>query len=145
MNTIGPITLIMIKHHAKINQLLIDFEKISEKEDHEYKRVFEKFRKKIDQHFFIEELNIFPVSDSKNPRELLRLKNLVKDHQDLREIIRGMEEDILDGKKPKTVILRELLYAHEGREVEGFYPLLDTRLNDKEKKNIVDDINEEKF
>ncbi|MFA5071617.1 MAG: hemerythrin domain-containing protein [Candidatus Pacearchaeota archaeon] len=141
---VGPITLIMIKHHAKINQLLIDFEKTSE-EDSEYKRIFEKFRKKIDKHFFIEELNIFPVSDSKNPKEVLRLKNLVKDHQDLREIVRGMEEEIADGRKPKTTILRELLYAHEEREVVGFYPLLDERLPIKEKKNIVDDINEEKF
>jgi hemerythrin-like domain-containing protein len=141
---VGPITLIMIKHHAKINQLLIDFEKTPDK-DLEYRRVFEKFRKKLDKHFFIEEINIFPVSDSRNPKEALKLKNLVKDHQDLREIVRGMEEEIADGRKPEITILRELLYAHEGREVEGFYPLLDERLPIKEKKDIVDEINEENF
>jgi hypothetical protein len=37
------------------------------------------------------------------------------------------------------------LYAHEGREVERFYPLLDERLSIKEKKDIVDDIHEEGF
>jgi hemerythrin-like domain-containing protein len=145
MNTIGPITLIMIKHHAKINQLLIDFEKVSEKEMPELKRLFEKFRKKTEKHFFIEEINIFPVSDANNPKEVLKLKNLIKDHKDLREIIRGMEDDILDERKPKTNILRELLFAHEVREVEGFYPLLDVRLPDKNKKDIVDEINEENF
>lgn len=145
MNTIGPITLIMIKHHAKINQLLIDFENSSDRNASEFKPIFEKFRKKTEKHFFIEELNIFPVSDANNPKEVLKLKNLIKDHKDLREIMRGMEEDLLDGRKPKTNILRELLFAHEVREVEGFYPLLDTRLPDKNKKEIVDDINDENF
>lgn len=139
----GPITLLMIKHHSKINDLLLNFEKNSDK--NESKELFEKFQKKMEKHFFIEELYIFPVSDKKNPRELLSLKNLIKDHQDLREIVKGMTEDIEDGIKPKTNILREMLYDHEEKEVGRFYPMLDTRLPPKEKKEIVDDINDERF
>ena len=145
MNTIGPITLVMIKHHVKINKILIDFEKISNREISEFKRVFEKFRKKIEKHFFIEERNVFPVSDKNNAREVLQLENLLKDHRDLKEIIREMENDIINEKKPKTNILRELLFAHEQREVESFYPLLDNRLLEQNKKKIVDSINEERF
>ena len=145
MNTIGPITLLMIKHHAKINQLLIEFEKISEREIPEFKKVFDKFKKKIEKHFFIEEVNLFPIADKKNAKEVLQLKNLLKDHKDLKEIIRDMEETILEERKPKTNILRELLFAHEKNEVQIFYPMLDHRLLEKDKKNIVNEINEEKF
>ncbi len=145
MKRVGPITFLMIKHHEKINKILLDFEKVSDKDFSELSRLFEKFRKKVDLHFFIEELNIFPVSDSKNQRELLRLKNLVKDHRDLRNVVRGMENEISEGRKPKTNILRELLYAHEEREVDGFYPLLDERLPESAKKKIVQEINENKF
>ena len=90
-------------------------------------------------------MNIFPVSNKNNPTEVLRLKNLLKDHQDLREIVRNMEEDVAGETKPETKILRELLYAHEGREVQGFYPLLDMRLSEKDKSTLVNNINEEKF
>ena len=145
MERVGPITFLMIKHHEKINKILLDFEKVSDRDFSELKRTFEKFRKKVDLHFFIEELNIFPVSDSRNPREILRLKNLVKDHRDLRNVVREMENEISEARKPKTNILRELLYAHEEREVDGFYPLLDERLPENAKKNIVREINENKF
>jgi hypothetical protein len=145
MKRVGLITFLMIKHHEKINKILLDFEKVSDRDFSELKRTFEKFRKKVDLHFFIEELNIFPVSDSRNPREILRLKNLVKDHRDLRNVIRGMENEISEARKPKTNILRELLYAHEEREVDGFYPLLDERLPENAKRKIVNEINENKF
>jgi iron-sulfur cluster repair protein YtfE (RIC family) len=145
MERVGPITFLMIKHHEKINKILLDFEKVSDRDFSELKRTFEKFRKKVDLHFFIEERNIFPVSDSKNEREILRLKNLVKDHRDLRNVVREMENEISEARKPKTNILRELLYAHEEREVDGFYPLLDERLPENAKKNIVREINENKF
>jgi iron-sulfur cluster repair protein YtfE (RIC family) len=145
MKRVGPITFLMIKHHEKINKILLDFEKVSDRDFSELKRTFEKFRKKVDLHFFIEELNIFPVSDSRNPREILRLKNLVKDHRDLRNVVREMENEISEARKPKTNILRELLYAHEEREVDGFYPLLDERLPENAKKKIVNEINENKF
>ena len=145
MKRVGPITFLMIKHHEKINKILLDFEKVSDRDFSELKRTFEKFRKKVDLHFFIEELNIFPVSDSRNPREILRLKNLVKDHRDLRNVVREMENEISEARKPKTNILRELLYAHEEREVDGFYPLLDERLPENAKRKIVNEINENKF
>lgn len=74
-----------------------------------------------------------------------QLQNLLKDHKDIRGIIENLEDEITDGNRPNTEILRELLYAHEGREIDSFYPLLDNRLPAENKKKILEQIKDIKL
>lgn len=139
---IGAITSAMLKQHRIVNGFLNDFEKVSEEEVSDMRTKFDLFRWNLEKHVFIEERNIFTVADKKNKVEMKQLQNLLKDHKDIIEIIDGMIKDILDGVKPNVSVLRELLFAHEQREVESFYPLLDNRLSVADKKNILEKISE---
>ena len=133
----GLITLAMLRQHQIVNKLLLDFEKISKEDTYQIEK-FNLFKWNLNKHIFIEEENIFPVSDRNNKTEMRQLQNLLKDHKDIRGIIRNLDEEIADGRKPNTMFLRELLFAHEGREIESFYPLLDSRLSSEKKKEIVE-------
>jgi hypothetical protein len=137
MADIGPITLLMLQHHAIVNKFLSNFEKTSEKEMQKMKDSFKIFKWNLEKHFFIEETNFFTVADKDSKTEMAQLKNLLKDHKDLMIIINDLNEDVINSKKPTTTILRELLFAHERRETDSFYPMLDKRLSEKDKKEII--------
>jgi hypothetical protein len=144
MTQVGDITLAMLKQHGIVNKLLLDFEKIP-KEDTYQNVKFNLFKWNLNKHMFVEEENIFTVADKNNQIEMKQLNNLIKDHRDIRGIIRNLDEEISDGRKPNTSILRELLFAHEGREIKSFYPLLDTRLPTERKNIILNQIKEVKL
>jgi hemerythrin-like domain-containing protein len=139
------ITSLMLKHHQVIDKLLFDFEKKIDISFPELEVIFEKFKMKINEHFSIEEASIFPIANKKDEFESLRLKNLLREHKDLKEIIKIIDEEIKSGRKPDTFLLRDLLSAHEQREVEGFYPLLDSRLPESEKSRIINYVNSRNF
>jgi hypothetical protein len=134
----GPITLAMLKHHAIINRFLSNFEKDGSKSV----SLFNLFKWNSEKHFFVEEANIFPVTDKDNKKEAQELKNLLKDHKDLREIAENISDELNDGDEANVKVLRELLFAHERREVEIFYPLLDKRLSPEQKKDILEKVSD---
>lgn len=134
----GAITKAMLEQHSIINSFLIDFEKTSEDESGRLKDKFDVFKWNLQKHVFTEENNIFIVANKKNPVEMRQLQNLLKDHKDIIAIISDLDDEISQGRKPEVSILSELLFAHEGREIKSFYPLLDNRLSDKKKKEILE-------
>lgn len=127
-----PITMAMIQHHNIINHLLSNFEKDGSKSID----LFNLFKWNLNKHFFAEEINIFPVTRN-NKKEMTEVNNLLKDHKDLREIVDGMGDDLENKEKADVKILRELMFGHERREVESFYPKLDEMLSADEKKELV--------
>ncbi len=141
----GQITVAMLKHHEIINKLLLDFEKVPEEDASKFAKLFNAFMWNLHKHIFVEEQNIFPVSDKNNKIELKQLQNLLNDHRDIHKIVQDLNEEVLDDRKPKTHILRELLFAHEEREIESFYPLLDNRLPEEKKKDILRQIKDVKL
>jgi len=137
MVEMGEITLAILKQHQIIDKNLIDLQKSSEEDIHKMIQLFETFRWNLNKHMFIEEENIFPLTDNANKVEMKQLQNLLKDHRDIVEIIKNLYVDIAEERKPNTRILRELLIAHEIREIQSFYPLLDKRLSPGRKKEIL--------
>ena len=137
MVEIGEITRLMLQHHAVVNKLLSNFEKIPDRSTPKAKDAFKIFKWNLEKHFFIEETNFFTAADKESSKEMSQLKNLLKDHKDLMVIIGNLNEDINEGRKVETTIFKELLFAHERRETDSFYPLLDQRLSEKDKKEII--------
>lgn len=142
--SLGPITMAMLKHHRIINKMLDNFEKILAKAK-KSADVFDIFRKNLEKHFFIEEVNVFPVTDRTNNAEFLQFQNLLRDHKDLREVVKNIYEEIVDEGESNVKILKELLFAHERREIESFYPRFDKRLSKEEQKEILKKVNETKL
>jgi len=142
---VGPITMTMLKHHGIINKLLSDFEKTSAKDKKKAEGIFYSFKWNLEKHFFVEEINIFPITDRNNRIESNQLNNLLRDHKDFRKIVDNLEDELNEGKKPAVNILKELLFAHEKRETESFYPRLDSRLSKVEAGRIIGEIGDIKI
>ncbi|OGJ12475.1 hypothetical protein A3K82_02970 [Candidatus Pacearchaeota archaeon RBG_19FT_COMBO_34_9] len=141
----GEITLAMLRHHQIVNKNLLDLEKVSEEDTYKIVKFFNIFKWNLNKHIFVEEENIFPVADRKNKTELKQLQNLLNDHRDIQKIIDNLDDEILDYRKPNTTILKELLFAHEEREIRSFYPLLDERLSDEKKKDVLEKLKDIKL
>jgi hemerythrin superfamily protein len=137
----GPITLAMLKHHRIVNKMLTDFEK-APANSKMGRDLFNLFKKNLETHFYIEEAHIFPATDKKNPQEFLELKNLLKDHNDMRGVVENIQEELADKEAPNVEIFKELLFKHEGMEIKSFYPRFDKRLSDEEKQEMLDRVNE---
>jgi hypothetical protein len=137
MEKMGEITIAILQQHRIIDKNLYDFDKTEETDISNLKKLFETFRWNISKHFSVEEENLFTVSDNANHEEVRQLQNLIKDHNDLKEIIKNIAEEVEMERKPDTRILKELLSAHEGREINSFYPLLDKRLLPEKRMAII--------
>jgi hypothetical protein len=142
MEKLGMITVLMLKHHAIVNKFLENFENVSDKTSEKARNLFKLFKWNLEKHLFIEEKNFFTVADKNNREELAQLNNLLKDHKDLGIIVNNLYEDLNQGMDISIKILKELLSAHEKREVESFYPRLDSRLPEKDKKELIQRANE---
>jgi len=134
------ITILMLKQHNFLNGLLKKYEALEAKNRNlsKIKDYFYNFKWNLDKHFFIEEKDIFIVTDLNDRKEFELMKSLLKDHKDLRETSKKMAEEILEGHKPSSFVLSNILLGHEKREVKIFYPKLDSRLPAKEKKEIIE-------
>jgi hypothetical protein len=141
----GLITQAMLRHHQIINKLLLDSEKVSKNDDYRFVQLFNLFKWNLNKHIFIEEENLFPVADRTNRIELKQLNGLLKDHKDILKIVDNLDDEIADGNRPNTSVLRELLFNHEGREIDDFYPLLDNRLSIEKRKEILDKLKDVKL
>jgi hemerythrin-like domain-containing protein len=141
----NEITTAMLKHHQIINKILLDFEKVDKKNTQKVSNLFSVFKWNLNKHLFIEEENIFPVADKSNPVEAKELNNFLKDHRDIKKVIESLDDDVMSGMKPNTMILREMLFSHEGREIKSFYPLLDKRLSLKDKLKILQNVKDVKL
>jgi hypothetical protein len=145
MENIGEITIAILSQHRIIDQNLYDLDKTVEGDIISLKELFQTFQWNINKHMAVEEENLFTVADNTNHEEVRQLQNLMKDHKDLKEIIKNVAEEVEMERKPDTKILRELLSAHEGREINSFYPLLDKRLPVEKKKEILQGLEDVKL
>jgi len=137
MEKMGEITIAILNQHRIIDKNLYDFDKTEETDIPNLKRLFEAFQWNISKHLFIEEESLFTVADNTNHEEVRQLQNLMKDHKDLREIIKNIADEVGMERKPDIKILKELLSAHEEREINSFYPLLDKRLLPEKRMAII--------
>lgn len=137
----GKICKIMLKEHKRIYNI---FEKFKESVVHsdyiskEIKELFMKFKWNLEKHFFIEEKVIFTMYSSTIPGDSDNILRLLKEHKDMLWITNKIEEDIDNDIVPKFMRLSELLQEHADFEDCTFYPQLEERLSEKEKKLIID-------
>ncbi|MEK6885503.1 MAG: hemerythrin domain-containing protein [Nanoarchaeota archaeon] len=140
MTQVGPITKLMLKQHAFLNKLLFEFNEIPSKKIDKAKEVFANFRWNLEKHFFIEEHNLFPVTNSQDDEEVILMNRLLQEHKDIMIVVNNLTEELLDGRIPKINKLKPVLFNHEQREIKMFYPKFDKFLKISEKEYIIEKI-----
>ena len=96
----------------------------------------------LEKHFFIEEKVIFDSFVAISGQETNDTFHLLEDHVRIIQILKAIEYRLSKKIKPKLEYLREILLIHRDFEDDEFYPNLDKRLDEKQKKILSEKIKE---
>src|SRR3989344_211630 len=136
------ISNLMTGEHKKIEIFLERFEKALEINLEEAKKMFNIFKWTLEKHFFIEERAIFVVNDSVIGQEVDIVFELLKQHGELMEIVKEIEENLNNDVAFNFKMLKEKLTKHSLFEDDEFYPKLDEELEHEKKQEIIERIKE---
>lgn len=144
MNESTNILALMVKDHCKIEQLIDNLEANVEKDYPTMTESFNKFEWELEKHIFVEEKAIFT---SYNPEDVIEgykmLPDLTKQHNVILNKLDNMRKDVRNKRRFTDIYgFKEFLIKHKNFEEKDVYPKLDQALDDKQKKLIVERINE---
>ncbi|EMR75224.1 hemerythrin HHE cation binding domain-containing protein [Thermoplasmatales archaeon SCGC AB-540-F20] len=136
----------MVKDHGKIVKLLNDVEKVIDQEQDivSTMKVFDKFEWNLEKHIFVEEKAIFTSYNPENVVEGYKmLPELTKQHNEILHRLDLMRKDVRSRRTVKDVYsFKEFLIKHKNFEEKDVYPKLDQELDETQKRQIIDKINE---
>jgi hemerythrin-like domain-containing protein len=135
---------LMIKDHKKIENLINRLEDETKNDFESMKKAFINFEWELEKHIFTEEKAIFT---SYSPDDVVEgykmLPELTKQHNYIVNRLNNWREDIRKKRKLTDMYsFKEFLTRHRNFEEEKVYPNLDQSLSEKDKKHIVNRINE---
>lgn len=132
---------LMVQNHYKIDQVLNNFEKREKSNSKESFFLFDQLKWELEKHFFTEEKAIFAfLRPSDYDTELI--SRLVKEHDIILEKLNEISSDVHSGNDINLVELKRLLQNHRIIEENNFYIHLDEKLDDDQKKFILQKVNE---
>ena len=138
------ITLLMIKDHCKIEELINKLEEKTKGDFESMAKTFHKFEWELEKHIFTEEKAIFT---SYNPEDVIEgykmLPELTKQHNFIVNTLNNWREDIRKKRTLSDVYsFKEFIIRHKDFEEEKVYPQLEEGLTEEQKRHIVAKISE---
>ena len=128
----------MLEEHEKINNLLLNLEENNELTSEK----FLELKRELGLHFALEEKAIFYLYNKIRNNEVEEIFDLMQEHGDILIILKSIEQDLESKLKPNLNGLIELLSKHTNFENAVFYPKLDKDLNEEQKADMLNKINE---
>ena len=135
---------LMIKDHKKIENLINKLDDETKNDFESMKQAFVNFEWDLEKHIFIEEKAIFT---SYTPDDVVEgykmLPELTKQHNYIVNRLNNWREDIRKRRMLTDIYsFKDFLTRHRNFEEEKVYPNLDQSLSEKDKKHIINRINE---
>jgi iron-sulfur cluster repair protein YtfE (RIC family) len=133
---------LMMREHADIHYLLCAFDSELDASAKTPKEKFNGFKWALEKHFFVEEKAIFQISDKIVGERVTDIFDLMKEHGEILEVVKNIEEAVEQNMKPDIADLKARLLKHARFEDVVFYPKLDELLDENKKKEIIEKIKE---
>ena len=135
---------LMVKDHSKIELLIDKLEENAKGDPSTMIKSFNKLEWELEKHIFVEEKAIFT---SYNPEDVTigykMLPELTKQHNDILNRLNIMRKDVRSRRIIKDVYsFKEFMINHKTFEEREVYPKLDEALDETQKRQIIDKINE---
>lgn len=131
----------MYNEHVKLKNVFNRFEN-SVRELEPNMDLFNEFKWNIEKHFLVEEKAIFELCNNACGDKISEIFDLMKEHGEILNLINDCEDNLDEGISVEIDLLKKMLTKHADFEDEVFYPLLDEKLNEERKQEILDRINE---
>jgi len=131
-----PITNAMKEEHNRIDIILDEFKSSLKNNSKDIQENWDRLEWNIKKHFFTEEKVIFSTFTLEGRED--KNQDLLKEHEEIIEIIKDINEKKLNGIEEELTKLENKLKEHSEFENETFYPELDKTLTEEEKKNVIE-------
>ncbi len=129
---------IMCMEHKRIISYITDFEIAFGLDKKEAKRRWRKLKWNIEKHFFVEEKAIFNFFNDVSGEEISEIFAIMDEHGKILALVKEIERNLKNEDiTPETIKLKMLLSSHTNFEDSTIYPMLDSRLNDEQKREII--------
>ena len=134
----------MVNDHCKIEKLLDDLEENSDADFETMQEYFNKFEWELEKHIFTEEKAIFTCYTPDDVSIGYKmLPELTKQHNYIVNQLNNWRKEIKTNKKITGLYdFKNFLSKHRIYEEKEVYPKLDEALDEKQKQQIINKINE---
>ena len=162
----------MLREHKRLHDILERLEESLEYDNKNWKELFNKFKWSLKKHFFIEEKVIFEICNSNCGEKIPEIFNLMKEHGEIIYLMSKIDSElnvivkainflpstmafpnksrrrmvdisVLDYNLRKNLLeIKEKLIKHSNFEDNNFYPLLDEKLSEERKLEILSRVKE---
>jgi len=133
---------LMVGHHVLIEVLLKALRDNLSQGVEVIEKSLSDFQWELEKHIFIEETVIFKLCDDPNSKNCEIVKNLVKEHDKMLEMLNDLKEDLTEGEEVDVSEFQKLLTSHRETEEGDLYPELDRELDRVQKESVIARINE---
>ncbi len=130
----------MIQNHKYIKKLFDMFKKDIKENNGRVLKSFDTFKWEMEKHLLIEEKAIFGFYYSDDGENYEITLDLIKQHKIILEMLKIIEVSLRDEEAVNILEFERLWIKHKRFEDEIFYPELDRKLNNHEKKDIAERI-----
>ena len=140
----NDILSLMVKDHCKIEKLLDDLKRHIDKDHPRIKESFYKFEWELEKHLFVEEKVIFTSYNPENVSEGYKmLPELTKQHNFIISKLNNWRKDIQNKRRIDGFNeFKRFMMKHRDFEEKEVYPRLDQSLDETQKKQIIERIDE---
>jgi hemerythrin-like domain-containing protein len=128
---------LMVREHLAIENFLKELD--SQRENlSRTMEILSRLKWTLEKHFIMEEKAIFEILNGLKGVEIDETFELLRDHQQILELINNIEEGFENGSEVNLQRVKEMLEKHLEMEGIFFYPKLDNVLEERDKKEILD-------
>jgi len=125
----------MIKDHKEFEKVFNDFgDNIGSSHLMEY---FLKFKWNLTAHLAVEEKIIFINYNPETEEDAGMMEKILEEHRELISLMDDIEDRLNDGKDVDISHLKRMLIEHRNFEDEVLYPMLDNKIDENTKKQII--------
>lgn len=132
----------MLNEHKRLHAVLERLEKDTKYDSDYWRRLFNEFKWNLEKHFFVEEKAIFEMCNSDCGEKIPDIFDLMKEHGEIIFLINEIDDEFEGDLKKRLLEIKKMLVKHSNFEDDNFYPLLDERLSEERKLEILSRIKE---
>ncbi len=142
MTQVNLILNLMVGHHRMLEALLLILKENIDKKSENMMDFFDNFEWELQKHLFTEEKVIFKLCREDFPEICKMVEKVEQEHTVMMEMLEDMRIDLINKSKTDIDGFQDFVARHRSFEESKLYPILDQRLSEEAKKEMVDKIRE---
>ena len=133
---------LMLEEHERLEKFLNNFTESLDNDFNKAKDAFNILKWNLEKHMFVEEKAIFSLFEKITGEDSNDTFQIMQEHQKEEEMIKNIENKLNNNEKPEVSEFVEFLKNHILAENEFFYPKLDSLLNNQQRQELAERVEE---